>query len=101
MKVLEVREMLKEKGIKSITYIGNLSTSRNVFSNSDRDLSSFSFKYRGIDFSYIVNFYYSFNNKKWENTNSVKICNIVYSKIQAISKMIKHYCLKCGNEWKP
>ena len=40
---------------------------------------------------YIVNFYYSFNGKKWENTNSVKICNIVYSKIQDISKMIKHY----------
>ena len=43
---------------------------------------------------YIINFYYSFNGKKWENTNSVKICELVYSKIQGITKMIKHYPIK-------
>ena len=43
---------------------------------------------------YIINFYYRFNGKKWENTNSVKSCEIVYSKIQGITKMIKHYPIK-------
>lgn len=52
MNALEVREILKENGIKSITSIGNLSTSRNPISKND--FSSFSFQYRGIDFSYIV-----------------------------------------------
>lgn len=52
MKALEVKEILKEKGIKSITSIGNLTTSRNPLPKSD--FSSFSFQYRGIDFSYIV-----------------------------------------------
>ena len=47
-----------------------------------------------INYFYIINFYYSFNGKKWENTNSVKICEILYSKIQGITKMIKHYPIK-------
>ena len=42
----------------------------------------------------IINFFYTFNCKKWDNTNSIKICEIVYSKIQGIPKMIKHYPIK-------
>ena len=42
----------------------------------------------------IIYFFYRFNGKKWPNTNSVKICEIVFSKIQGINKMIKHYHIK-------
>ena len=42
----------------------------------------------------IIYFFYRFNGKKWPNTNSVKICEIVFSKIQGINKMIKHYPIK-------
>ena len=47
-----------------------------------------------INYFYIIHFFHLFNGKKWNNTNSVKICEIVYSKIQGISKMIKHYQVK-------
>ena len=43
---------------------------------------------------YVINFYELFHGKKWENTNSVKICNIIYSKIQNVFEMIKHYPIK-------
>ena len=47
-----------------------------------------------INYFYIIYFYHLFNGKKWANTNSVKICEIVYSKIQGITKMVKHYPIK-------
>ena len=40
---------------------------------------------------YIPNFYYMFNGKKWSNTNSEKVCQITYSKIQGKSNLILHY----------
>lgn len=43
---------------------------------------------------YILNFYNTFHGKRWENTNSVKVCEIVYSKIQGVPRMIKHYPVK-------
>ena len=43
---------------------------------------------------YIPNFYYMFNGKKWSNTNSEKICEITYSKIQGKSNLILHYPTK-------
>ena len=30
----------------------------------------------------IIYFYYKFNGKRWANTNSIKICEILFSKIQ-------------------
>jgi hypothetical protein len=42
----------------------------------------------------IIYFYYKFNGKNWPETNSVKICEIIYSKIQGINKMIRHYPIK-------
>ena len=47
-----------------------------------------------IDTLDIIYFYFRFNGKKWPNTNSVKVCEIVFSKIQKITKMIKHYPIK-------
>jgi len=47
-----------------------------------------------IDTLDIIYFYYRFNGKKWPNTNSIKVCEIVFSKIQKFNKMIKHYPIK-------
>ena len=52
------------------------------------------FGYAFINFisSYsIPYFYFVFNGKKWVDTNSNKICEITYSKIQGRSELISHY----------
>lgn len=38
-----------------------------------------------------VYFFNVFNGKKWAGTNSQKICEITYSKIQGTEKLKKHY----------
>ena len=40
---------------------------------------------------YLPYFYYMFNGKKWTDTNSKKICEITYSKIQGRHELISHY----------
>lgn len=47
-----------------------------------------------VDSFHIIHFYELFNGKKWPNTNSLKICEMVYSKMQGIKKLLKHYPLK-------
>jgi len=42
----------------------------------------------------IIYFYYCFNGKRWPNTNSIKICEIEFSKIQGTHKMLKHFPIK-------
>ena len=42
----------------------------------------------------IIYFYYRFNGKKWPNTNSIKICEIIFAKIQGNTKIIKHFPIK-------
>lgn len=57
------------------------------------DINEKNFGYAFINFInhfYIIHFFHMFNNKTWNNTNSVKVCEIVYSKIQGTSKMIKN-----------
>ena len=44
-----------------------------------------------INSYYIPSFYYMFNGKNWSGTNSQKICEITYSKIQGKNQLIKHY----------
>ena len=43
---------------------------------------------------YIPYFYCSFNGKKWGSTNSQKICEITYSKIQGRNNLLSHYSNK-------
>ena len=43
---------------------------------------------------YIPYFYYLFNGKKWSSTNSLKICEITYSKIQGRKNLLSHYSNK-------
>lgn len=52
------------------------------------------FGYSFINFTYsyfIPYFYYMFNGKKWSSTNSQKICEITYSKVQGRENLIGHY----------
>ena len=52
------------------------------------------FGYCFINFTstyYIPYFYFLFNGKKWSSTNSLKICEITYSKIQGKNNLLSHY----------
>ena len=52
------------------------------------------FGYSFINFTssyYIPYFYYLFDHKKWSSTNSQKICEITYSKIQGRNNLLSHY----------
>ena len=52
------------------------------------------FGYSFINFTscyYIPFFYYMFNGKKWSSTNSQKICEITYSKVQGRDNLVAHY----------
>ena len=55
------------------------------------------FGYSFINFNcsyYIPYFYFLFNGKKWSSTNSQKICEITYSKIQGRNNLLSHYSNK-------
>jgi hypothetical protein len=55
------------------------------------------FGYSFINFTcsyYIPYFYFLFNNKKWSSTNSKKVCEITYSKIQGRNSLLSHYSNK-------
>ncbi len=55
------------------------------------------FGYSFINFtsSYYIPYFYSvFNGKKWSSTNSQKICEITYSKIQGRNNLLSHYSNK-------
>ena len=62
------------------------------------DVASYkNFGYSFINFTssyYIPYFYYLFNGKKWSSTNSLKICEITYSKIQGRNNLLSHYANK-------
>ena len=52
------------------------------------------FGYAFINFTnsyYIPYFYFLFNGKMWSSTNSQKVCEITYSKIQGKKGLISHY----------
>ena len=55
------------------------------------------FGYSFINFTssyFIPYFYFMFNNKKWSSTNSKKICEITYSKVQGRANLISYYANK-------
>jgi hypothetical protein len=55
------------------------------------------FGYSFINFTssyFIPYFYFMFNNKKWSSTNSKKICEITYSKVQGKGNLISYYADK-------
>ena len=55
------------------------------------------FGYAFINFTssyYIPYFYYMFNGKMWSSTNSKKICELTYSKVQGKANLLGHYPIK-------
>ena len=50
--------------------------------------------YAFINHLNIIHFVHLFNGKKWNGTNSEKICEIVYSEHQGVTKLTKHFQLK-------
>ena len=62
------------------------------------DASGFkNFGYSFINFTncyYIPYFYFLFHEKKWSSTNSQKVCQITYSKIQGRNSLLSHYSSK-------
>ena len=61
------------------------------------------FGYAFINFTssyYIPYFYFIFNGKMWSGTNSKKICELTYSKVQGKTNLLRHYPSKIiyGNE---
>lgn len=65
-----------DKNFKGAYDIFILPTDVNRYKNFGYSFINFTCSY------YIPNFYYLFNGKKWSNTNSQKMCEITYSKIQ-------------------
>ena len=55
------------------------------------------FGYCFINFTcsyYIPYFYFMFNGKMWSSTNSKKICELTYSKVQGKNNLLSHYPIK-------
>ena len=55
------------------------------------------FGYAFINFTcsyYIPYFYYMFNGKMWSSTNSKKVCELTYSKVQGRNNLLGHYPIK-------
>ena len=55
------------------------------------------FGYAFINFTssyYIPYFYFMFNGKMWSSTNSQKVCELTYSKVQGKECILKHYPIK-------
>lgn len=44
-----------------------------------------------VDVECVAKFFEQMNGKEWENTNSPKICEVLYSKIQGKCNLIHHY----------
>ena len=54
------------------------------------DYSNFYFSQNFFRY-YIPHFYYEFNGKRWIDTNSIKVCEITYSKFQGLKELVSHY----------
>ena len=62
------------------------------------DINKFkNFGYCFINFTssyYIPYFYFMFNGKMWSSTNSKKVCELTYSKVQGKNDLLRHYPIK-------
>ena len=56
---------------------------------------NFGYSFLNFTSSYFIPyFYFMFNDKKWSSTNSKKICEITYSKVQGRANLISYYANK-------
>ena len=72
-----------------------LPTDANKFKNFGYCFINFTSSY------YIPYFYFMFNGKMWSSTNSKKVCELTYSKVQGKINLLTHYPIKivyCNEE---
>jgi hypothetical protein len=77
-----------DKNFKSTYDLFILPTDVNRYKNFGYAFLNFTCSY------HIPYFYFLFNGKKWGSTNSQKICEITYSKIQGRNNLLAHYSNK-------
>jgi RNA recognition motif-containing protein len=105
-KILSLEERRKTLMIKNIPNKFTINDFLRIFSEFNEKFNLFliptdikrkkNYGYAYINFIEpldIIYFYYKFNGKRWANTNSIKICEILFSKIQG-NKIIKHFPIK-------
>lgn len=94
------RELLLEiinQNFKGTYDLFVLPTDANKYKNFGYSFINFTSSY------YIPYFYYMFNKKMWSGTNSKKICELTYSKVQGKKDLLGHYPSKivfCNEEAK-
>ena len=106
-KILSLEERRKTLMIKNIPNKFTINDFLRIFSEFNEKFNLFliptdikrkkNYGYAYINFLEsldIIYFYYKFNGKRWPNTNSIKICELLFSKIQGTTKIIKHFPIK-------
>ena len=106
-KILSMEERRKTLMIKNIPNKFTINDFLRIFSEFNEKFNLFliptdikrkkNYGYAYINFLEsldIIYFYYKFNGKRWPNTNSIKICELLFSKIQGTTKIIKHFPIK-------
>ena len=77
-----------DQNFKSAYDLFILPTDANRYKNFGYSFINFTCSY------YIPYFYFLFHRKKWSSTNSKKVCEITYSKIQGRNNLLSHYASK-------
>ena len=77
-----------DQNFKSAYDLFILPTDANRYKNFGYSFINFTCSY------YIPYFYFLFHRKKWASTNSQKVCEITYSKIQGKNNLLSHYSSK-------
>ncbi len=106
-KILSLEERRKTLMIKNIPNKFTINDFLRIFSEFNEKFNLFliptdikrkkNYGYAYINFLEsldIIYFYYKFNGKRWPNTNSIKICELLFSKIQGNTKLVKHFPIK-------
>ena len=104
-KVISLEDKRATIMIKNIPNKFNRDLLLNIINNNFRgtfdlfilptDINKFkNFGYAFINFTsnyYIPYFYFMFNGKMWSRTNSQKVCELTYSKVQGKENLLAHY----------
>ena len=93
MMIKNIPNKFTSEMIKSIlSYIFNFTYDVLIIPTDTKKIKNFGYGFINFTNSYYIPyFYYMFNGNKWSFTNSKKICEITYSKIQGKNKLLNHY----------
>ena len=97
-KILSMEERRKTLIIKNIPNKFTIDDFLRIFSEFNEKFNLFLIptdikRKKNYGYAYI-NFLESLDGKRWPNTNSIKICELLFSKIQGTTKIIKHFPIK-------